>query len=156
MKVIADFASVIGLGRGNTNEHRVKAVDTSICLAHERTDLALERNYLASERTLMGWIRTSLAIISFGFTIGKLGQILHEVEIKGLLGHFTHTVSVESIAYFLVVLGTVTLLAPRATLEPHARSLHLGFSPPAQHHVPFSAVACGCGWFRPHCLVVAL
>jgi putative membrane protein len=38
-------------------------------LAHRRTELAIERNYLALERTLMGWARTSLSMISFGFTI---------------------------------------------------------------------------------------
>ena len=74
------------------------------------TDLALDRTYLADERTLMAWIRTSLSMISFGFTIGKLGQVLHDVEFKGLLGN-TRTVGVKNIAYFLVVLGTAALLA---------------------------------------------
>ena len=34
-------------------------------------DLALERTRMAADRTLMGWIRTSLSMISFGFTIYK-------------------------------------------------------------------------------------
>jgi putative membrane protein len=90
-------------------EHRVKTGDVGTQLAHERTDLAIDRNYMASERTLMGWIRTSLSMISFGFTIGKLGQVLHNVEVKGLLG-ITRMVSIESIAYIFVVLGTAALL----------------------------------------------
>ena len=57
----------------------------------------------------MAWIRTALSMISFGFTIGKLGQVLQDVEVRGFLGRF-HDVSVESIAYFLVVLGTLALL----------------------------------------------
>jgi putative membrane protein len=73
------------------------------------TNLAMDRNYMAAERTLMAWIRTALSMISFGFTIGKLGQVMRSVEVKGLLVH-TRMVSVESIAYFLVVLGTVALL----------------------------------------------
>jgi uncharacterized membrane protein YidH (DUF202 family) len=48
-------------------------------------------------------------MISFGFTIGKLGQVLHEVEVKGIMGH-VRTVSTERIAYFLVILGTVALI----------------------------------------------
>jgi putative membrane protein len=89
-------------------EHKVGA-DVGTQLAHERTDLAMERNYLADERTLMAWIRTSLSMISFGFTIGKLGQVLHDVEFKGLLGN-TRMVGVKDLAYFLVTLGTAALL----------------------------------------------
>jgi putative membrane protein len=42
------------------------------------TSLALDRSRLASERTLMAWIRTSLSMISFGFTIFKFFQYLSE------------------------------------------------------------------------------
>lgn len=42
------------------------------------TDLAFERSRLASERTLMAWIRTSLSMISFGFSIYKFFQYLGE------------------------------------------------------------------------------
>jgi putative membrane protein len=74
------------------------------------TLLAIERSYLAAERTLMAWIRTALSLISFGFTIGKLGQTVSEIQWKGGL-RGPRMVSVESIAYFLVVLGTSALLA---------------------------------------------
>ena len=85
-----------------------ETVDVGTQLAHQRTDLAMDRTYLADERTLMGWIRTALSMISFGFTIGKLGQVLQNVELKGILGNI-RTVSIKDIAYFLVVLGTVAL-----------------------------------------------
>jgi len=83
-------------------------------MAHERTDLAVLRSYMAAERTLMAWIRTTLSMISFGFTLAKLGQVVHDVEIKKLLGG-VHVVGVRRIGYFLVVLGTVALLG--ATLQ---------------------------------------
>jgi putative membrane protein len=35
-------------------------------------ELAKERNRAAAERTLMAWIRTSLALISFGFGIDQI------------------------------------------------------------------------------------
>jgi len=76
----------------------------------ESTRLAVERSYLAAERTLMAWIRTALSMISFGFTIGKLGQTVTEVEIKGLVFRGIRMISVESIAYLLVILGTMALL----------------------------------------------
>ena len=38
--------------------------------------LAVDRTRLAAERTLMGWIRTSFAMMTFGFTIFKVMQEL--------------------------------------------------------------------------------
>jgi putative membrane protein len=40
--------------------------------------LALDRSQLSAERTLMSWVRTALAIISFGFTIYKFLQVIEE------------------------------------------------------------------------------
>jgi putative membrane protein len=74
------------------------------------TRLAIERSYLAADRTLMAWIRTALSMIGFGFTIGKLGQTVSEVQWSGGL-RGPRMVSVEGLAYFLVILGTSALLA---------------------------------------------
>ena len=77
--------------------------------ADVNTLLAMERTYLAYEGTLMGWIRTALSMISFGFTLGKLGQVLKDVSVKGFLGHI-RTLNLKELSYLLVVLGTLTLL----------------------------------------------
>ena len=87
---------------------------TSTELAHERTDLAVLRSYMAAERTLMAWIRTTLSMISFGFTLAKLGQAMHDIEVRRLLGG-VQIVGVRRIGYFLVVLGTLALFG--ATLQ---------------------------------------
>jgi putative membrane protein len=47
-------------------------------MPEDRTDLAYERSRLAADRTLMAWMRTSLSMISFGFTIFKFFQYLKE------------------------------------------------------------------------------
>jgi putative membrane protein len=47
--------------------------------------LALERTRLAADRTLMGWIRTALSLISFGFTIFKFLEYTQEQGIKPLM-----------------------------------------------------------------------
>jgi putative membrane protein len=39
-------------------------------------ELARERNRAAADRTLMAWIRTSIAMIGFGFGVGKLSDVL--------------------------------------------------------------------------------
>ncbi len=94
---------------------KVTNADVGTALAHERTDmagertdLALERNYMASERTLMAWIRTALSMITFGFTIGKLRDIMQGREVTGVLGR-TRNVSTQDVAAFLVTLGTISL-----------------------------------------------
>jgi putative membrane protein len=128
MKILTGIASALGFDLGKRKKQNVETGDVGTQLAHQRTDLAMERNYLAAERTLMGWIRTALSMISFGFTIGKLGQVLHDVEVKGFVGP-TRTVSIENIAYFLVILGTLALLGASLQHWCRMRELYaMGFS----------------------------
>ena len=68
---------------------------------------ALDRTAMAAERTLMAWIRTALAMISFGFTIGELGDALRSATVSLFRGP---TRDVSSVAYYLVILGTCSLL----------------------------------------------
>ncbi len=108
-KILEGFATRLGIGVSTKPKPGADMTDISTRLAYERTDMAMERTYWAAQRTLMGWIRTALSMISFGFTIGKLGQTLHDVEVAGLRG--MRMIGIDSIAYFLVVLGTGALLA---------------------------------------------
>jgi len=67
--------------------------------------LAVERTRMASERTLMGWIRTAISMISFGFTMAKALQFaVQEGALKGIRAH-----TPENVALILIILGTVSL-----------------------------------------------
>jgi putative membrane protein len=46
----------------------------------DRNELEMERNFLAHERTLRSWLRTSISLISFGFTIYKFFQEATETQ----------------------------------------------------------------------------
>jgi putative membrane protein len=48
-------------------------------LTHTGPDLGAMRTMMAADRTLMAWIRTSLSMYSFGYTIYKVLQEVNEV-----------------------------------------------------------------------------
>ena len=86
--------------------------------ADPRTALAIDRTRLAHERTLMAWVRTATSLISFGFTIYKAFDYLHERQptvARGILGP-------RNFALILIVLGITALML--ATVQ-HRRDLRL-------------------------------
>ncbi|MGK7944778.1 MAG: YidH family protein [Microcystaceae cyanobacterium] len=70
------------------------------------TELARERNRAAAERTLMAWIRTCLALISFGFGLDRIvaaiaknnQETLDPIHLSRLLG------------LSFIALGTIAML----------------------------------------------
>jgi putative membrane protein len=75
----------------------------------QNTQLALQRSFLATERTLMAWIRTSISMIGFGFTLAKLFQSLagSNVLVRGPAGRVW---TAEGVGMLLVSLGTFALI----------------------------------------------
>jgi putative membrane protein len=71
-------------------------------------ELARERNREAADRTLLAWIRTSLALISFGFGIERLGQAA--VDLDGKLLGFS-VLKTRIAGSVLVALGIAATLA---------------------------------------------
>ncbi|WP_398330423.1 YidH family protein [Vulcanococcus sp.] len=70
--------------------------------------LARQRNRDAAERTLMAWIRTCLALISFGFGLDK---VVSAINAQGGAGqaHAEWSVRLVSIAFILT--GVAAMLA---------------------------------------------
>jgi putative membrane protein len=71
-------------------------------------ELARERNREAADRTLLAWIRTSLALISLGFGIERLGQAA--LGIDGRLSGFT-PLKTRVFGATLILLGVAATLA---------------------------------------------
>jgi putative membrane protein len=72
---------------------------------------SLERTNFAAERTLMAWIRTSLSLITFGFTIYKFFQYLHESKTMDLS---RLPRGPRNLGLTLIALGTIALAAASA------------------------------------------
>jgi putative membrane protein len=71
-------------------------------------ELARERNREAADRTLLAWIRTSLAMISLGFAIERLGQM--SIAMDGLVSPLTPFKS-RLFGAGLILLGIAATLA---------------------------------------------
>jgi putative membrane protein len=69
-------------------------------------ELAEQRTMMAAERTFMAWARTSLSLISFGFSIYKLMEYAHEIEPKAAFS----ADRARNLGTVLVAMGVVFLI----------------------------------------------
>jgi len=77
----------------------------------DATQLAAERTRLAYERTLMAWVRTATSLISFGFTIYKFFQFLHE---EGKFASPHRLLGSRVFALLMILIGLVALVLATA------------------------------------------
>ena len=68
--------------------------------------LAVQRTIQAEGRSLLAWVRTSLSLIGFGFTLFKFLQYLYQEGAKELMRPQTP----RNIGMFLIITGTIPLL----------------------------------------------
>ena len=71
-------------------------------------ELARERNRAAADRTLMAWIRTALAMIGFGFGVGKLYDALEKANPERVTDPLH---SAQIVGEALIALGVLGLFA---------------------------------------------
>ena len=81
------------------------------------TELAKTRNRAAAERTTLAWIRTALALISFGFGLDK---IISAIRDTGGDGSTSQDVGVQLMSMGFIGVGIFTLLI---AMRQHKREL---------------------------------
>jgi len=69
--------------------------------------LATERTRMAADRTLMGWIRTALSMIGFGFTIFKFLESVESKETMRLHSPRAAGLTLISIGVFSLVIACI-------------------------------------------------
>jgi len=69
------------------------------------------RVYLALERTLLAWIRTSLAMMGFGFVVARFGLFLRELSVERLGAPVQPNGISTSLGIGLVMLGVLVSAA---------------------------------------------
>jgi putative membrane protein len=108
-------------------------------------ELARERNREAADRTLLAWIRTSLAMISLGFGIERLGQAA--LAFDGRMSGFS-PLKTRFFGSVLILLGIVATAAAmwehRLMLRAIARNdYRYGDRPPIARWMGWALVMVG-------------
>jgi putative membrane protein len=87
-------------------------------LDQQRTDLAFFRSRWAAERTLMAWIRTAIAMVTFGFAIDEFFVYLSRESSEGRV-----PVKYHLFGFLLVLTGIMLLVLALIEHVLVARSL---------------------------------
>jgi len=101
-----------------------------------RLPAALVRTALSSEQTLMSWVRTSLSLFAFGFSIAQFFQYLAGQTEAGL------SENPRRLGIALIVLGILTLIL---AIFEYVRTIRLleekGLPPDSRSSLPIGSAA---------------
>jgi len=91
------------------------------------TRLALDRTRVAYDRTMLAWIRTATSLITFGFGVYKLFQILPAgTEPR------SHIIGAHEFGLLLVVIGLLSLLVATFEYRHNMRTLGADYAKSAR------------------------
>ena len=97
-----------------------RATEVKPATAPDQVTLALERTYLAHERTLMAWTRTATSLITFGFTLFKFFEYLHE---RGEAARGQRALGARTFGLIMIGIGVFTLVLATAQHRLQMRRL---------------------------------
>ena len=86
-------------------------------MINPNTELAKTRNRAAAERTTLAWIRTALALISFGFGLDK---IISAIRVAGGDADSSNDMGLQLMSMGFIGIGVFTLLI---AMRQHKREL---------------------------------
>lgn len=76
-----------------------------------REPIDRQREHQANERTFLAWLRTSIALIGFGFAIARFGLFLQQLQLALMQQDSAHPfLNSEVLGVTLVAVGIVTIV----------------------------------------------
>jgi putative membrane protein len=99
-------------------------------LANEKHSHSVSDDHLANERTFLAWVRTGVAIVVFGFAIGRFAVAIQ--EFLRIQGRASHTEELSAWFGTIAIIGGVVLtLAGLLRYRHTRRELESGTFKPA-------------------------
>jgi putative membrane protein len=88
------------------------------------------RIYLAAERTLLAWVRTSLALMGFGFVIARFAILVRELEISRAGQSRPRPVVSPALGFVMTCLGVMVIAVAAFRHVEYVRALERGVTIP--------------------------
>jgi len=88
------------------------------------------RVYLAAERTFLAWVRTSLALMGFGFVIARFALLTREISFAEGGQPRSRPIVSPALGFVMVCLGVIVIVVAAVRHLDYIRALERGVTNP--------------------------